>query len=255
MISVSIGSPPTRASDRTDTLSIVYNAFLCRTEEHSACMFIVSLGIKNCRRCGIGVEIRARETTRGNVGIRIGIAKQKLRGKMSPPQIPNRSKLAQLAVLQAAQAVSSSAHGCRGLQRTERTRRSFSNRIVCRSISRKADCLSVIFCGPEGKKEIRPLCTHMRFSILHISDLHSDLTDEIDNKWLLDSLNNDFNQFEKQTPTIARPSLSIVSGDFIFGSNRAQRTTQESRIGNMRIQRNFLLAWPSGSSMESSSGL
>jgi hypothetical protein len=95
----------------------------------------------------------------------------------------------------------------------------------------------------------------MRFSILHISDLHSDLTDEIDNKWLLDSLNNDFNQFEKQTPTIARPSLSIVSGDFIFGSNRAQRTTQESRIGNMRMQRNFLLAWPSGSSMESSSGL
>jgi hypothetical protein len=56
MISVSIGSPPTRASDKTDTLSIVYNAFLCRTEEHSACMFIVSLGIKNCQRCGIALK-------------------------------------------------------------------------------------------------------------------------------------------------------------------------------------------------------
>src|ERR1035441_5497083 len=57
----------------------------------------------------------------------------------------------------------------------------------------------------------------MRFSILHISDLHRDLSDEINNRWLLDSLENDFNQFEKQTPTIPRPSLSIVSGDLIFG--------------------------------------
>jgi hypothetical protein len=57
----------------------------------------------------------------------------------------------------------------------------------------------------------------MRFSVLHISDLHRDLSDEINNKWLLDSLENDFNQFEKQTPTITRPSLSIVSGDLIFG--------------------------------------
>jgi Calcineurin-like phosphoesterase len=57
----------------------------------------------------------------------------------------------------------------------------------------------------------------MRFAILHISDLHRDLSDEINNKWLLDSLENDFNQFDRQTPTIARPSLCIVSGDLIYG--------------------------------------
>jgi Calcineurin-like phosphoesterase len=34
---------------------------------------------------------------------------------------------------------------------------------------------------------------------------------------LLDSLEKDFNQFEKQTPPIAKPSLSIVSGDLIYG--------------------------------------
>jgi hypothetical protein len=57
----------------------------------------------------------------------------------------------------------------------------------------------------------------MRFSILHISDLHRDLGDEINNRWLLDSLENDFDQFEKQTPKIISPSLSIVSGDLIYG--------------------------------------
>ena len=47
----------------------------------------------------------------------------------------------------------------------------------------------------------------MRFSILHISDLHRDLTDEIDNRWLLDSLENDSRQFELQT----RPSKKPLS--------------------------------------------
>lgn len=57
----------------------------------------------------------------------------------------------------------------------------------------------------------------MRFSILHISDLHRDLTDEIDNRWLLDSLENDARQFEVQSPSILKPSLCIVSGDLIHG--------------------------------------
>jgi len=57
----------------------------------------------------------------------------------------------------------------------------------------------------------------MRFSVLHVSDLHRDLRDEINNKWLLDSLENDFNQFEKQTPKVTRPSVSIVSGDLVYG--------------------------------------
>jgi hypothetical protein len=42
----------------------------------------------------------------------------------------------------------------------------------------------------------------MRFSILHISDLHRDLRDEINNTWLLDSLRNDLAQFSQQDPQI-----------------------------------------------------
>jgi hypothetical protein len=57
----------------------------------------------------------------------------------------------------------------------------------------------------------------MRFSVLHASDLHRDLRDEINNKWLLDSLEKDFNQFEKQSPKIPTPSVSIISGDLVYG--------------------------------------
>jgi len=57
----------------------------------------------------------------------------------------------------------------------------------------------------------------MRFSILHISDLHRDLKDEIPNKWLLDSLSRDFEQFDKQDPKILKPSICIVSGDLVYG--------------------------------------
>jgi len=31
----------------------------------------------------------------------------------------------------------------------------------------------------------------MRYSILHLSDLHRDLTDEIPNEWLIDSIERD----------------------------------------------------------------
>ena len=57
----------------------------------------------------------------------------------------------------------------------------------------------------------------MRFSILHISDLHRDLKDEVPNGWLLDSIERDFNQFNDQDPTIMRPALCIVSGDLVYG--------------------------------------
>lgn len=57
----------------------------------------------------------------------------------------------------------------------------------------------------------------MRFSILHISDLHRDLSDEIPNNWLLDSIDRDFNQFNLQDPRIMQPSLCIVSGDLVHG--------------------------------------
>jgi hypothetical protein len=57
----------------------------------------------------------------------------------------------------------------------------------------------------------------MSFSILHVSDLHRDLSDEINNSWLLDSLDTDLNQFGTQSPTILRPSLCVVSGDLVYG--------------------------------------
>ena len=57
----------------------------------------------------------------------------------------------------------------------------------------------------------------MKFAILHISDLHRDLGDEINNTWLLDSLENDFNQFSEQSPRISKPSLCIATGDLVYG--------------------------------------
>lgn len=38
----------------------------------------------------------------------------------------------------------------------------------------------------------------MGFSILHISDTHRDLNDEIENDWLLDSISCDLDQFDRQ---------------------------------------------------------
>jgi hypothetical protein len=57
----------------------------------------------------------------------------------------------------------------------------------------------------------------MRFSILHISDLHRDLQDELTNGPLLESLIRDIQRYDTQVPTILRPSLCIVSGDLIYG--------------------------------------
>jgi len=72
----------------------------------------------------------------------------------------------------------------------------------------------------------------MRFAILHISDLHRDLSDEINNEWLLDSLQNDFDQFEKQSPPITRPTLSIVSGDLIYGVKPGNADSAKEHASN-----------------------
>src|SRR6266478_2692443 len=71
------------------------------------------------------------------------------------------------------------------------------------------------------------MSTHMRFSILHISDLHRDLRDEINNKWLLDSLETDFHQFESQSAIIQKPSICIVSCDLIYGAHAGAADAQE----------------------------
>lgn len=57
----------------------------------------------------------------------------------------------------------------------------------------------------------------MRFSILHTSDLHRDLADEIGNAWLLESLARDFQQHHLNDPEILPPTIAIVSGDLVYG--------------------------------------
>ncbi|HUD68025.1 MAG TPA: metallophosphoesterase [Candidatus Sulfotelmatobacter sp.] len=57
----------------------------------------------------------------------------------------------------------------------------------------------------------------MRFSILHISDLHRDLKDELANGPLLESLIQDIERYKDQVPPILPPSLCVVSGDLIYG--------------------------------------
>jgi 3',5'-cyclic AMP phosphodiesterase CpdA len=67
----------------------------------------------------------------------------------------------------------------------------------------------------------------MRFSVLHISDLHRDPSDEIANEWLLDSLERDFEQFNEQTPKIMRPTLCVVSGDLVYGIRPDSKNADE----------------------------
>lgn len=57
----------------------------------------------------------------------------------------------------------------------------------------------------------------MQFSILHISDLHKNLSDEVPNEWLVDSIAHDFNRFEENSPPILKPQICIVSGDLVYG--------------------------------------
>ncbi|OAV51465.1 hypothetical protein A6U98_01380 [Rhizobium sp. WYCCWR10014] len=57
----------------------------------------------------------------------------------------------------------------------------------------------------------------MKFSILHISDLHQNLKDEILPDVLLDSIANDFRRFAAEDPAIRVPDLCVVSGDIVYG--------------------------------------
>ncbi|MBX5192782.1 hypothetical protein HJB86_28515 [Rhizobium sp. NZLR3b] len=57
----------------------------------------------------------------------------------------------------------------------------------------------------------------MRYSILHLSDLHRDLTDEIPNAWLIDSIERDLQTIAKEQHPVLHPTLCVVSGDLIYG--------------------------------------
>lgn len=58
----------------------------------------------------------------------------------------------------------------------------------------------------------------MNFSILHISDLHRDLKNELGNASLLESLVRDIERHQINVPPITAPALCIVSGDLICGA-------------------------------------
>lgn len=58
----------------------------------------------------------------------------------------------------------------------------------------------------------------MKLSVLHISDLHRDPENPISNHALLDSLENDRDNYTgREAPRIPRPNIIIVSGDIIQG--------------------------------------
>jgi hypothetical protein len=59
----------------------------------------------------------------------------------------------------------------------------------------------------------------MRFSALHLSDLHRDLADELETGALLDSLDLDVTRQAAEAPPILRPSLCLVTGDLIYGTS------------------------------------
>src|SRR5260370_35447448 len=58
----------------------------------------------------------------------------------------------------------------------------------------------------------------IKFSILHISDLHRDLTNELGNAPLLESLVRDVERYHKTAPPIPKHALCIVSGDLVYGA-------------------------------------
>jgi hypothetical protein len=57
----------------------------------------------------------------------------------------------------------------------------------------------------------------MQFSLLHLSDLHRDLSDEIPNAWLIDSLERDIEGLGEEDLKVPKPSICIVSGDLVYG--------------------------------------
>jgi hypothetical protein len=59
----------------------------------------------------------------------------------------------------------------------------------------------------------------MRFSILHLSDLHRDVADEIDTGALLDSLERDLERSAGEDPPVLRPSMCVVTGDMVYGAS------------------------------------
>lgn len=81
----------------------------------------------------------------------------------------------------------------------------------------------------------------MTISILHISDLHRDPTQGIRNGPLVRSLLNDRDRYVAGTPTIASPSLIVVSGDIIYGVPTSHPTPNDALTAQYQEAEAFLI--------------
>ena len=80
----------------------------------------------------------------------------------------------------------------------------------------------------------------MRFSILHLSDLHRDHEEEQSNSWLLESLDRDRQNYESRG--IPKPSICLVTGDLIFGVGRDAADAVQEVERQYRQAEQFLVA-------------
>lgn len=76
----------------------------------------------------------------------------------------------------------------------------------------------------------------MPFSILHISDLHQNLNDEIPSEWLLDSLVKDVQAAHSSNPSVPLPSICVVSGDIVYG------ITANNKSADCELERQYQAA-------------
>jgi Calcineurin-like phosphoesterase len=81
----------------------------------------------------------------------------------------------------------------------------------------------------------------MLFSVLHFSDLHRDLRDEIDNDVLLESITRDVARFEGEEPAIPYPSLAVVSGDLVYGAKPEGADPQAELLRQYEQTEDFLV--------------
>ncbi len=80
----------------------------------------------------------------------------------------------------------------------------------------------------------------MAISILHISDLHRDPTQGISNGPLVRSLINDRDRYVAGTPSIASPSLIVVSGDIVYGVPALHPTPDDALAAQYQEAEAFL---------------
>ena len=95
---------------------------------------------------------------------------------------------------------------------------------------------------PLNRKEALEFGMARSFSILHLSDLHRDIKNEVSNLSLITSLLRDRNQHQLELPAIPPPDLCIVSGDLIYGA-APKRVDAETELARQYDQtKEFLIA-------------